>query len=81
MSIFDAIDRKILRSIKVEHIVKRDESKLTDSFEIGTPGRSGVIKVYGDFNDPEAFKVKVSNALLVQSWTLRQIQNDETNKK
>ncbi len=33
-----------------------------DSLEIGTPGRGGTVKVYGDFSDVEAFKVKLDVA-------------------
>jgi hypothetical protein len=42
-----------------------------DSIEIGTPGKGGVVKVYGDFNDLEEFRHKLENAK-----TLRQFAND-----
>jgi len=34
-----------------------------DSIEIGTPGKGGCIKVYGDFNDPETFERKITEAI------------------
>jgi hypothetical protein len=34
-----------------------------DSIEIGTPGKGGCIKVYGDFNDPETFEKKITEAI------------------
>ncbi len=33
-----------------------------DSLEIGTPGRGGCVKVYGNFDDPEVFQVKLEVA-------------------
>ena len=33
-----------------------------DSLEIGTPGRGGCVKVYGSFDDPEAFRAKLDVA-------------------
>ncbi len=33
-----------------------------DSLEIGTPGRGGCVKVYGSFDDPEGFRVKLDVA-------------------
>jgi hypothetical protein len=40
-----------------------------DSIEIGTPGKGGVIKVYGNFSNVEEFKSKVVKALEVQKFT------------
>ena len=33
-----------------------------DSLEIGTPGKLGAIKMYGDFNNLEDFKAKIEEA-------------------
>ena len=33
-----------------------------DSLEIGTPGKGGTIKIYGDFRDPETFRAKINAA-------------------
>lgn len=37
-------------------------SENPDSLEIGTPGKGGAIKVYGNFSDPETFRSKIKNA-------------------
>lgn len=39
-----------------------------DSIEIGTPSKGGSIKVYGDFFSPEAFKVKIDNAIEIRAY-------------
>ncbi|WOX55051.1 hypothetical protein R6Y95_06135 [Methanoculleus palmolei] len=33
-----------------------------DSIEVGTPGKGGAIKVYGNFRDPEGFRAKIKAA-------------------
>lgn len=33
-----------------------------DSLEIGTPGKGGAVKIYGDFEDLAAFKAKIDAA-------------------
>ncbi|MEE9196725.1 MAG: hypothetical protein V3U45_01160 [bacterium] len=33
-----------------------------DSLEIGTPGSGGRVKVYGDFGEPEAFRIRLETA-------------------
>ena len=65
---FDKIDRAILKSIAVKHTVEHTPPLNTDSLEIGTPGRGGVIKVYGDFNNPEAFKAKIDRAIELRNY-------------
>lgn len=37
-----------------------------DSLEIGTPSKGGAIKIYGSFDNPEEFKVKVDKAMEVR---------------
>jgi hypothetical protein len=34
-----------------------------DSIEIGTPGKGGAIKVYGDFADPAGFEARIREAI------------------
>jgi len=34
-----------------------------DSIEIGTPGKGGAVKIYGDFSDPEKFLQKIRNSM------------------
>ena len=45
-----------------------DQMHNPDSLEIGTPAKGGAIKVYGNFNDPEAFKTKIHNAAVVRDF-------------
>ena len=44
-----------------------------DSIEIGTPGKGGAIKVYGDFNKIEEFKKKIDNAKEVRKYAAADI--------
>ena len=37
-------------------------SPFQDSIEIGTPGKGGAIKIYGDFADPAGFEARVREA-------------------
>ena len=46
----------------------------SDSIEIGTPAKGGAIKVYGNFDNPDAFKSKIDNAILVREYA-----NSKTN--
>lgn len=39
-----------------------------DSIEVGTPGKGGCIKVYGNFRDPEAFQAKIKNAHALKQY-------------
>jgi hypothetical protein len=39
-----------------------------DSIEIGTPSKGGAIKVYGNFNDLEAFKLKIDAAKAAREY-------------
>jgi hypothetical protein len=39
-----------------------------DSIEIGTPSKGGAIKVYGNFNDLEAFKAKIDAAKAAREY-------------
>lgn len=34
-----------------------------DSIEIGTPGKGGAIKVFGDFSDPAGFETRIREAV------------------
>ncbi len=34
-----------------------------DSIEIGTPGKGGAVKIYGDFGDPAGFEARVKEAV------------------
>ena len=39
-----------------------------DSLEIGTPSKGGAIKIYGNFNDPDAFRDKITKAFEVRAY-------------
>lgn len=40
-----------------------------DSIEIGTPSKGGTIKVYGDYNKPDEFRVKIDNSIRLRNYT------------
>ena len=46
-------------------------SPFQDSIEIGTPGKGGAIKIYGDFADPAGFEARIREAV-----RLRKIASD-----
>ena len=50
--------------VKVTKIIN-DSS---DSLEIGTPGKSGCVKIYGNFADKETFKKKIDAAKEVREY-------------
>ena len=39
-----------------------------DSLEIGTPSKGGAIKIYGDFNNPNLFNIKIDNAIRLRDY-------------
>jgi hypothetical protein len=38
-------------------------SPFQDSIEIGTPGKGGALKIYGDFSDPAGFEDRIREAV------------------
>ncbi len=52
----------------METTVSIHKTEDPDSIEIGTPSKGGAIKVYGDFKNPEAFKIKIDNAIQVRAY-------------
>ncbi|OPY42702.1 MAG: hypothetical protein A4E40_00338 [Methanoregulaceae archaeon PtaU1.Bin059] len=38
-------------------------SPFQDSIEIGTPGKGGAMKIYGDFADPAGFEARIREAV------------------
>lgn len=46
-----------------------------DSLEIGTAGKGGAIKVYGNFDNPESFKSKIDNAVSIREYANSKINN------
>jgi hypothetical protein len=51
--------------------VHRNEN--ADSLEFGTPGKGGVVKIYGDFFKPEEFERKIANAKIVRQAAQEQL--------
>ena len=41
-----------------------------DSIEIGTPGKGGAIKVYGDFSQPDEFEKRIREAVRLRKMTV-----------
>lgn len=39
-----------------------------DSIEIGTPSKGGAIKIYGNFDNLEAFKEKIDKAKIAREY-------------
>ena len=56
----------------IRHVhVHRDENRNTDSIEIGTPGKGGVLKIYLNTDDPDAAVRRIEAA-----FSLRQYAQD-----
>ena len=53
---------------EVIHIHRHEGSPYQDCLEIGTPGKGGVIKVYGDASDFIKFKERIENMLLLRDF-------------
>ena len=49
-------------------VVNKTIDENPDSLELSTPAKGGAIKCYGNFNNPEAFKVKIDNAIAVRAY-------------
>lgn len=54
-----------------EVIVKKiiEGPAFQDSIEIGTPGKGGAIKVYGDFGQAEEFEKRIRDAVRLRKMT------------
>jgi len=54
-----------------EVIVKKiiEGSAFQDSIEIGTPGKGGAIKIYGDFGQPDEFEKRIRDAVRLRKMT------------
>jgi len=48
-----------------------------DSLEIGTPGKGGVVKVYGDCSKPEEFMQKIRNAFEIRRQAAALLKESE----
>ena len=54
-----------------EVIVKKiiEGPAFQDSIEIGTPGKGGAIKIYGDFSQPGEFEKRIRDAVRLRKVT------------
>lgn len=78
MALFDKFDRTILRNVHIEH---ESTNKSPDSLEIGTPGKGGVIKIYGDFSNPEQFKLKLEQAIQLKAYANSRLYGNTFDKE
>jgi hypothetical protein len=61
-------DASVLGIIRHEHL-HRQEGERRDSLEIGT-AKTGVIKVYGNADDPEAFEKRIRTMISLRERAL-----------
>jgi hypothetical protein len=62
--------------IEIMHLHRTiDDQK--DSIEIGTPGKGGAIKVYGDCSKPEEFLQKIRNAFEIRRQAAQMLKESE----
>ena len=52
----------------MEESIQKHVTENPDSIEIGTPSKGGAIKIYGNFDDKEAFKKKIDAAKEVKEY-------------
>jgi len=54
-----------------EVIVKKiiEGPAFQDSIEIGTPGKGGALKIYGDFSQPDEFEKRIRDAVRLRKMT------------
>ena len=52
----------------MEESIQKHVTENPDSIEIGTPSKGGAIKIYGNFDDKEAFKKKIDAAKEVKKY-------------
>lgn len=53
---------------EMKELTQEKSSELCDSLALGSPTKGGAIKLYGNFNNPEEFKVKVDKAIEVRQY-------------
>jgi hypothetical protein len=58
----------------VSVILNKSLNDAADSLEIGTPSKGGVVKIYGNFSDPEAFKKKIEQAKEVRLFAQQKFE-------
>ncbi len=60
-----------------EEVIHRHIDAQKDSVEIGTPGKGGAVKVYGDFANPEDFMRRIDAACMVRAFAQRKMEAGE----
>ena len=48
------------------HVHREEGKSLPDCLEIGTPGKGGMVKIHGDFADPQDFEKRIRTALALR---------------
>jgi len=61
--------------------LQRVVNESPDSISIGTPGKGGEIKLYGNFADEAAFKAKIDAAKRMREYANAQLFPQEEGKK
>ena len=62
--------------IQIAHLHRTIDDR-KDSIEIGTPGKGGAIKVYGDCSKPEEFMQKIRNAFEIRRLAAQMLKESE----
>ena len=52
----------------MEESIQKHVTENPDSIEMGTPSKGGSVKIYGNFNDEEAFNKKIDAAKKVREY-------------
>ena len=52
----------------IKEVIHKIVDECKDSIEISTPSKGGAIKVYGDFTNPDSFKKKIDNAIIIREY-------------
>lgn len=61
-------EEKMEEENNIQKLAQQKSSELCDSLTISSPTKGGAIKLYGDFNKPDEFKVKVDKAIEVRAY-------------
>lgn len=59
-----------------QHVHRDEGPRYTDSIEIGTAGKGGALKVFGNLDDPEGFEKRIREA-----FRLREIARELADKQ
>ena len=60
--------------LTIKHEVETKTQSDKDSYELGTPSKNGVIKIYMDFNKPEECKAKIDKAYEIREYALKKLK-------